>query len=286
MLFFVFYLLLFLRDHILFHLLLILRDHIRFETDLSTLCYIQLDPVDEEDEEESLIKKISSSHIRNNSSDEDLTDKDRLELEETLKSDTKEEEETLAKKFEPPKLASAQSFSRKLTNLEIPQNDDLLETLKSENQQVELNSNSAGFDSPIGQNPDKEHNETIPQESILRRINSHKGTKSFQLGKHLSSKWSTGAGPRIGCLRDYPSGLQSHTLEQANLSPRSARRLRLDGSRQAFTPIGFAGEMRAGPALLERGKSLPQGITHHNRVNSSPLCKVELVDAIDKDSSQ
>lgn len=137
MLFFVFYLLLFLRDHILFHLLLILRDHIRFETDLSTLCYIQLDPVDEEDEEESLIKKISSSHIRNNSSDEDLTDKDRLELEETLKSDTKEEEETLAKKFEPPKLASAQSFSRKLTNLEIPQNDDLLETLKSENQQVE-----------------------------------------------------------------------------------------------------------------------------------------------------
>ncbi|KAM7523146.1 hypothetical protein LguiA_013048 [Lonicera macranthoides] len=244
---------------------------------------VRLDPVDEE---ESLTRKPSTSHIRNNSSDDDLTDKDRLDLEETLKSDTKEEEQTLLKIFEPTKLASAQSFSRKLTNLEIPQNDDLLETLKSENRQMELNSNSPGFDSQFEQNPDEEHNETIPQESILRRINSHKGTRSFQLGKHLSSKWSTGAGPRIGCLRDYPSGLQSHALEQANLSPRSARRLRLDGSRQVFTPIGFAGEMRAGPALLERGKSLPQGITHHSRVNSSPLCKVELVASIDKDSSQ
>ncbi|KAK4257799.1 hypothetical protein QN277_007337 [Acacia crassicarpa] len=38
--------------------------------------------------------------------------------------------------------------------------------------------------------------------------------------KRLSRKWSTGAGPRIGCVRDYPGHLQSRALEQVSLSPR------------------------------------------------------------------
>ncbi|KAI4335278.1 hypothetical protein L6164_013940 [Bauhinia variegata] len=42
----------------------------------------------------------------------------------------------------------------------------------------------------------------------------------FDLAKRLSCKWTTGAGPRIGCVRDYPSDLQSRALEQVNLSPR------------------------------------------------------------------
>ncbi|KMZ58973.1 hypothetical protein ZOSMA_71G00470 [Zostera marina] len=33
-------------------------------------------------------------------------------------------------------------------------------------------------------------------------------------------KWSTGAGPRIRCVREYPVYLQSQALEQVNLSPR------------------------------------------------------------------
>lgn len=33
-------------------------------------------------------------------------------------------------------------------------------------------------------------------------------------------KWSTGAGPRIRCVRDYPTGLRSQALEQVKLSPR------------------------------------------------------------------
>ncbi|KAJ1439868.1 calmodulin-binding family protein [Sesbania bispinosa] len=44
----------------------------------------------------------------------------------------------------------------------------------------------------------------------------------FDLSKRLSCKWSTGAGPRIGCVRDYPEHLQSRALEQVNLSPRPA----------------------------------------------------------------
>jgi hypothetical protein len=62
----------------------------------------------------------------------------------------------------------------------------------------------------------------VPREKILQRINSKKDMKSYQLGKQLSFKWTTGAGPRIGCVRDYPSELQAHALEQMNLSPRCA----------------------------------------------------------------
>ncbi|EHA8586225.1 IQ domain-containing protein IQM2 [Cocos nucifera] len=69
---------------------------------------------------------------------------------------------------------------------------------------------------------EEDEDASIPRELILRRINSKKGMKSYQLGKQLSCKWTTGAGPRIGCVRDYPSELQFRALEQVNLSPRDA----------------------------------------------------------------
>ena len=46
-----------------------------------------------------------------------------------------------------------------------------------------------------------------------------------------NNKWSSGAGARIGCVRDYPAELQSRALEQVNLSPNAAR------SRTARAPI-------------------------------------------------
>ncbi|CAN7107089.1 unnamed protein product [Brassica rapa subsp. narinosa] len=45
----------------------------------------------------------------------------------------------------------------------------------------------------------------IPEESILKRISSKKESRYFQLRKQISCKWTTGAGPRIGCVRYYPS---------------------------------------------------------------------------------
>lgn len=36
------------------------------------------------------------------------------------------------------------------------------------------------------------------------------------------AKWTSGAGARIGCVRDYPAELQSKALEQVNLSPNKA----------------------------------------------------------------
>lgn len=42
----------------------------------------------------------------------------------------------------------------------------------------------------------------------------------FNMARRLSCKWTSGTGPRIGCVRDYPVELQSRALEQVNLSPR------------------------------------------------------------------
>jgi hypothetical protein len=42
----------------------------------------------------------------------------------------------------------------------------------------------------------------------------------FELAKRLSCKWTSGVGPRIGCVRDYPTDLQSLALEKVNLSPK------------------------------------------------------------------
>ncbi|KAK4759606.1 hypothetical protein SAY87_022737 [Trapa incisa] len=67
-----------------------------------------------------------------------------------------------------------------------------------------------------------EDERVIPREKITSRIDSHKGMKSYQLAQQLSCKWTTGAGPRIGCMRDYPTELQAQVLEKANLSPRAA----------------------------------------------------------------
>ncbi|KAI6697876.1 hypothetical protein NL676_017995 [Syzygium grande] len=61
----------------------------------------------------------------------------------------------------------------------------------------------------------------VPRTAILQRINSKSAARSYQLGRQLSLKWSTGAGPRIGCVADYPLELRQQALEFVNLSPRS-----------------------------------------------------------------
>ncbi|XP_022744337.1 IQ domain-containing protein IQM6-like [Durio zibethinus] len=88
----------------------------------------------------------------------------------------------------------------------------------------------------FGEDDDEEDKKPIPKEKIMKRIDSHKGMKSYQLAQQLSSKWSTGAGPRISCMRDYPSELQFRVLEQANLSPR-ARSASASPQTSRFYPI-------------------------------------------------
>uniref|UniRef100_A0A803MQH6 IQ domain-containing protein IQM3-like n=2 Tax=Chenopodium quinoa TaxID=63459 RepID=A0A803MQH6_CHEQI len=59
----------------------------------------------------------------------------------------------------------------------------------------------------------------VPKEAILERINSKK-IDTYELGHQLSRTWSTGAGPRIGCIADYPLELRFQALEFTELSPR------------------------------------------------------------------
>lgn len=73
---------------------------------------------------------------------------------------------------------------------------------------------------------DQEQDKGVPPEKIVHRIKSKNDMKSYQLGKQLTFQWTTGAGPRIGCVRDYPTELQFRALEEVNLSPRSRRHCR------------------------------------------------------------
>ena len=88
---------------------------------------------------------------------------------------------------------------------------------------------------------EEEDQNPIPKEKIIKRIDSHKGMKSYQLAYHLASRWTTGAGPRIGCMRDYPTELQFRVLEHANLSPRSRNTLAASHQRKPslsrFSPL-------------------------------------------------
>lgn len=61
----------------------------------------------------------------------------------------------------------------------------------------------------------------VPKKAILERIKSKRKSSSYQLGHQLSLKnWCTGAGPRIGCVTDYPVELRVQALEFMDLSPR------------------------------------------------------------------
>jgi hypothetical protein len=106
------------------------------------------------------------------------------------------------------------SKPEKETTNETIENDSMLKEELSDNKPI-FKENLFAEEAELDEEPI-----LVPQEQILSRINSKKGMKSYQLGKQLSSKWCTGAGPRIGCVRDYPSELRLLALERVNLSPR------------------------------------------------------------------
>ncbi|XP_009617821.1 IQ domain-containing protein IQM2 [Nicotiana tomentosiformis] len=234
----------------------------------------------DEDEQESVGKK-SGVFLRGNSSEDDLQ-KDVLETEANVLEESTSEKSDLkvqqnAADIQLSDSKPSHSFSSKLTNLQIPSNDDFLQKLKNESEATKSSSNSSSLESPSDgyetaeelfalekDQTDLEHSssieeleeskeEIIPEESIIQRINSHKDLKSYQLGKQLSCKWSTGAGPRIGCLRDYPSQLQSHALEQVSLSPRSACRLKMSFPSRASTPTTLSRVMQVSCSLSPLG---------------------------------
>lgn len=131
-----------------------------------------------------------------------------------------------------PDIEAEESTTTTTTTNENVENNDTMSK--------ELSDNKAFFKQNLFDEEAELQEEPIsdPQEQILSRINSKKGMKSYQLGKQLSSKWCTGVGPRIGCVRDYPSELRLLALEQVNLSPRHAGPSRLGSPRFGSPQVG------------------------------------------------
>ncbi|XAR59947.1 hypothetical protein NMG60_11033137 [Bertholletia excelsa] len=200
------------------------------------LTSVKIEPSGEEEEE---ILSKHESVLRSISSEEDLAVKDGLETQQ-MDGDEKisektdlTEEDVSSFSSEPPQPRPPIKLQGKLASLSIPDKSDLVERLQEDNELIKysiasrapLDGYVTAEESPFPlqgllDEEDGEKEEAVPEELILKRINSRKATNSFQLGKQLSCKWTTGAGPRIGCVRDYPTELQFRTLEQLELSPR------------------------------------------------------------------
>jgi hypothetical protein len=255
-----------------------------------------MDPVDEVDEFRS---SRSSGHLRNHSSEEDYAENiNGVVIEGTGVQDLiLKKVDLIETESESALIASGtrqfQILGRKLANLQIPKRGLVFEGLENENEsttqtypsfQMESLTSSgeeteeaivSELDRTISKKNFDDDNdiEIIPEESILKRINSHKETKSYQLGKQLSFKWTTGAGPRIGCVRDYPCELQFRALEQVNLSPRSGSRTKSSFTLRSTSSLNsnsylssLSGETETEPLLVEN-KSMSQ------RSESSPLMR-------------
>ncbi|KAL9674736.1 hypothetical protein QQ045_002935 [Rhodiola kirilowii] len=173
-----------------------------------------------DDGQEVMNKQKSCVGLLSNLSEEDLTQTVTGLTEDQFSQEKTMEKETINTSLDRQSSRKLLQYCRQLTSLVIPNRDQILQTSDSENQSLGLSSKSSRSS---GQDicPEDDEIENVLQEKILQRINSHKGTKSYQLGRQLSCKWSSGAGPRIGCVRDYPSELQTHALEKVSLSPRS-----------------------------------------------------------------
>nr|GLL36507.1 IQ domain-containing protein IQM6-like [Ipomoea trifida] len=155
-------------------------------------------------------------------------------------------EDGSSEKYSPEDAPKSRLRRPNIPRLEIPNREDMLKLFWKEQQQEREPTPTPSSDGYItaeedfpdaaddfsvakrnlfgGDNEEDYYEEPVPEEKIIRRLNSQRGMKSYQLAHRLSCKWTTGAGPRIGCMRDYPLELQNRVLEEAQLSPRPARR--------------------------------------------------------------
>ncbi|XP_022754360.1 IQ domain-containing protein IQM2-like [Durio zibethinus] len=263
---------------------------------------VKMTPVDEE---ENLVgKQRSSNHLRRNSSEEDfILEAEEISVKDSIKKVVDSREQETSATPEHPKSRRLQSLRTKLTNLEIPKrtelfemsngdhgadvpscNDNLMDSSLEYGYETEKEANASKLDSMVPKEKIDENHvdnevEDIPDESILQRINSKKVMKSYQLGRQLSSPWTTGAGPRIGCVRDYPSELQFRALEQVNLSPRNASysksyfspRSTSSLSPKVSTPAVASEEMRTLSLPVLKENLLQRSI--HSRMQCPPILK-------------
>ncbi|KAI4386300.1 hypothetical protein MLD38_004241 [Melastoma candidum] len=190
------------------------------ENDVDT-SNVKLQSVDDEEDRVSL--QSSSLHVRNPSNEEDsrqnalvpemkepaLEDIDQLQ-----RGVDKDETETATVGFSESKEPNASTDQLNMTDDPIVANEARAHP---------------GVDSSL-ENEEEREAVTIFGMKITQRVVSSVKLKPLQLGKQLYCKWTTGAGPRIGCVRNHPPELQFRALEEVNLSPRSAELSRLFAS--------------------------------------------------------
>ncbi|CAM8964263.1 unnamed protein product [Rhodiola kirilowii] len=291
------------------------KDFISFLMDNNVdLPNVQIFPVNEE--QRSYHTQNSILEMKVNSSEEDLTQKATCSDVNPTNDEglTKVNANLIREKANDTALESQRSRKQsslggKLTNLQIPVRDEFIQILQSEDQVAAPSTDNLSLPSTVDgyeyespeEEEEKEHEaskgnsfvnseeedslEAI-HEKIIQRVNSRMELKSFQLGKQLSCTWTSGAGPRIGCVRDYPSELQNHALEMVRLSPRSAPSSKSHSNftpryifstttpkPKPFAPLSHA--TSTPPDMLFVQRSLPQSSTV-----PSPLWKANSLEVI------
>ncbi|KAL8217114.1 hypothetical protein R6Q57_023951 [Mikania cordata] len=179
-----------------------------------------------DDEEEAPSENVTGYQMRNCVSEPDIS---------WAEEDTRPKCNN-CKDSKPPRMST--SLMPKITTLEIPNKENIVLAFQNNEPEPDPEPDSCSDNDDEAAEEllssiklmaskrnlfdfgEESYADPIPKEKIMQRINSHKETKSFQLAKHLSCRWSTGAGPRIGCVRDYPSELQFRALEEVSLPPK------------------------------------------------------------------
>lgn len=168
----------------------------------------------------------------------------------------------------------SRGISLTLTTLEIPKKERLIEVFKKEGEHQRAryssrptycSSDEDGYEAAeetddefivskhnLFDEDEEEYEEPVPREKIIERIASHKGMMSYQFAQQVSCRWTTGAGPRIGCMRDYPSELQFRVLEDVTLSPKGSHYSPRKSAHSARlpTPTNTHGETTPGKSPL------------------------------------
>ncbi|XP_073129428.1 IQ domain-containing protein IQM1-like [Henckelia pumila] len=80
----------------------------------------------------------------------------------------------------------------------------------------------------------------------------------LDLTKTLSRNWSSGVGPRIGCVRDYPMELQCQALEKVSLSPTVNFSPRYSKSSPPIPSPRPSPKIRVSPRLSNMGLPSPR----------------------------
>lgn len=188
------------------------------------------------EEEAPSIKKECGTNICNNLSAPDLSESSEAS---SLKSlDTKKIHST---NKSAPHFSKQSRGARPKIAVQIPEKEGIFELFKKTAQQMQpVVTPAEGYKTPYAYLSDTDFSASKEEENKI--IHSHISMKSYHLAHQLSTcRWTTGAGPRIGCMRDYPYELQFSVMEEVQLSPRTAFPTPPKAAR-CYTPTIFSRE--------------------------------------------